>query len=48
MDKNKLPYGTQFTPGQINLKELLDIVYANDGSDDTKSLINDIIDHFRL
>lgn len=46
MDKNKLPYGTQFTPGQINLKELLDIVYANDGSDDTKSLINDIIDHF--
>ncbi len=46
MNSDKLPYGTQFTPGQIVLEELLDIVYENDGTDDSNLLITEIVNHF--
>lgn len=46
MNSDKLPYGTQFTPGQIVLEELLDIVHENDGSEDSNALITEIVNHF--
>ena len=46
MNSDKLPYGTQFTPGQVILSELLDIVHETDGSEDSNALITEIVNHF--
>jgi len=31
MKKNKLPFGTQFTPNVINLREILQLIKDNEG-----------------
>lgn len=42
---NTLPFGTQFSPNQIELPQLLQLVIENEG-DDTAPLITAIVDTF--
>ena len=42
---NTLPFGTQFSPNQIELSQLLQLIIDNEG-DDTAPLITAIVDTF--
>ena len=42
---NTLPFGTQFSPNQIELPQLLQLIIDNEG-DDTAPLITAIVDTF--
>lgn len=42
---NPLPFGTQFTPNQIDLPKLLQLIADNEG-EDSSPLINDIVNTF--
>lgn len=44
---NTLPFGTQFSPNQIELPQLLQLIIDNEG-DDTAPLITAIVDTFSV
>jgi site-specific DNA-methyltransferase (cytosine-N4-specific) len=46
MESNKLPFGTQFSPNKVKLCKILDLINANNGSNDSNPLITAIADSF--